>query len=123
MLRSPGKGDLRIMSTISEAFDALSLEERIALLIALEFEDPARYAEWEEKDTRYYCMFYEVQSELNACYRRSGWDAGAGVVYRAAHQAAPARATAARKTPVVMTEERKKIMEGIKDFHLTISRG
>lgn len=109
------------MSAVSEAFDALSVPERVALLVALEFEAPERYAEWDERDTRYMCLWYEVQSELNACYRRSGWDAGAGVVYRAAHHAPapskkPARSAASEAA-------RAEIASAIKDFSLTISRG
>ena len=109
------------MSAVSAAFDALTLEERIALLIALEFEDPARYAEWPEQDTRYYCMYYEVQSELNSCFKRSGWDSGSKIVAHA-HQA-PAR-TATRSKPTKLTPERQAIADGIRDFRVvTISRG
>ena len=107
------------MSAVSAAFDALTLEERIALLIALEFEDPARYAEWDEKETRYYCMYYEVQSELNSCFKRSGWDSGSKIV---AHHQAPTRA-AARPEPTKLTPERQAIADGIRDFRVTISRG
>jgi len=102
------------MSSISEAFDALSKEERLQLLVVLGFEDPMRYAAWEEVDLRYHCLVYKVQSELGTCFHQGRWS---GI-------AAPVRTVkppAKKKRSTTNSATRALIAEGIKTVKLAIS--
>jgi hypothetical protein len=63
------------MSNAGSAFDALTTDERVALLVTLGFDEPQRYLGWEPNDLRYGCMFYEVQDELDRCYVKGQWSA------------------------------------------------
>ena len=104
------------MSAISEAFDALSKEERLQLLADLEFEDPMRYASRDEVELRYYCLVYEVQDELGTCYHQGKWS----------DIAAPVRTVepTAKEKPSSTTTSgvtRALIAERIKTLKLTIT--
>jgi hypothetical protein len=109
------------MSLISEAFDALTPEERLQLLVDLQFEDPMRYAGWPEPDTRYFCLIYEVQSELGNCFHRGTWSADGRTVKAAAKpsSSSPRRDRELKKP--ADSAMRAAIAEGIKDFRITIS--
>ena len=105
------------MSAISEAFDALSREERLQLLVDLEFEDPMRYASRDEIDLRYCCLVYEVQNELANCYVRGTWSGSAKVIANYATKAPKHILKDSTVFPVHM----KAVAEGIKAVKLSIT--
>jgi hypothetical protein len=64
-----------LMSRAGSAFDALTADDRLALLVTLGFDGPQRYQGWEPQDLQYGCLFYEVQDELDRCYVKGQWSA------------------------------------------------
>ena len=104
--------------TVSEAFNALSKEERLSLLKDLEFHfDPSQYTDWDEMDLRYGCLIYEVKLELANCFVRGTWSGSAKMLPRYAAKAPnhpPKRGTS-------LPEHKKAVCEGIKAVTLAIS--
>ena len=105
------------MSTISEAFDALSKDRRLQLLLDLELQDPMRYSDREEEDLRFSNLVYEVQSELVRRFHHGRWS-GVAVRGQRSANAKGNRGMTNSGTNSVRTQ----IAIGIKDFRFTISR-
>ena len=61
------------MSAAGSTFDQMNRDEKLSLLVALGFDEPQRYREWDEKDLKYGCLFFEVQDELDRCFVKGQW--------------------------------------------------
>jgi hypothetical protein len=124
--------------TAAEAYNALSHEDRLKLLAELEFENPSRYLERDERNTRFECMFYEVQCELAQCYTRGVWAATPAELRQRVktQQVLGAKGETARssvapraakpessKLPVQLDPKRQEIANAIKDFKISITMG